>query len=232
MESHILLSQLKSLLARAPDFKAYSLSSTEHHTWLGQAHALIARWNKFEAANFKIATDFLGFQANREWNIAQIFGVLHRAVADLELQLPADSGQAFGPGAVYDFFKALNDTLSSAQKSLLIADPYMDNTIFDTYLSSVPKGVGVRLLVGKYTAKVKPATEKFIVQYGAVLEVRCSNAFHDRLLFVDGHICWVIGQSIKDAAASKPTYLAPLAPDIATPKLADYEKIWLHATAI
>lgn len=108
----------------------------------------------------------------------------------------------------------------------------MDDTVFDAYLSSVPKGISVRLLVGKYTAKVKPAAEKFITQYGALLEVRASTAFHDRLVFVDGDACWVIGQSIKDAASSKPTYLAPLAPDIAKPKLSAYEQIWLAATAI
>lgn len=232
MDPHILLTQLKALLARAPDFRAYSPSSMEHHVWLGQAHALVARWNTVEAVGLKTAADFLGLQVNREWNIGQIFGTLHRAVADLELQLPADAGQAFGPGAVYDFFKALNETLSSAQKTLLIADPYMDDTIFDTYLSSVPKGITVRLLVGKYTAKVRPAAEKFVAQYGALLEVRHSQAFHDRLVFVDGEVCWVIGQSIKDAAAAKPTYLAPLAPDVAKPKLADYEQIWLGATAI
>src|SRR3989338_5075822 len=196
MEPHILLSQLKSLLARAPDFGNYSPGSMEHQAWLGQAHALVARWDALEAMSVKTASDFLGFQANREWNISQIFGALHRAVADLELQLHAESAQAFGPGAVYDFFKALNDVLSSAQKSLLIVDPYMDDTVFDTYLSSVPKGIAVRLLVGKYTAKVKPAAEKFTAQYGAVLEVRSSNAFHDRLLFVDADVCWVMGQSI------------------------------------
>jgi hypothetical protein len=232
MEPHILLTQLKALLARAPDFRAYAPSSMEHQAWLGQAHALVGRWSTVEAVGLKTAADFLGFQPNREWNIGQIFGALHRAVADLELRLPADAGQAFGPGAVYDFFKALNEVLSSAQQSLLIADPFLDDTIFDTYLSSVAKGIAVRLLVGKYAAKVKPAAEKFVVQFEVLIEVRQSQAFHDRLVFVDGDVCWVIGQSIKDAAAAKPTYLAPLAPDVARPKLADYEQIWLGATAI
>lgn len=232
MEPYVLLSQLKSLLARAPDFKAYSPSSMEYHLWLGQAHALVTRWNNIEAIGFKTASDFLGFQANRDYNIGQIFGVLHRAVADLEIQLPADIGQAFGPGAIYDFFKALNNVLASAKKSLLVVDPYMDDTVFDTYLSSVPKGVKIRLLVRKYTAKVKPAAEKFVTQYGALLEVKNSVALHDRLIFVDDDVCWVLGQSIRDAAVSKPTYLVHLAPDVALPKLAYYEHIWLHATLI
>lgn len=232
MDPHILLSQLKALLVRAPDFRTYSPSSMEHHAWLGQAHALISRWNIIEAVSLKTAADFLGFEANRQWNIGQIFGTLHRAISDLELKLPTDAGQAFGPGAVYDFFKALNELLSSAQKSLFIADPFMDDTIFDTYLSSVPRGITVRLLVGRYTAKIKPAADKFVAQYGALLEVRHSSMFHDRLIFLDGDVCWVIGQSIKDAASAKPTYLAPLSADVARPKLTGYEQIWHTATAI
>lgn len=94
------------------------------------------------------------------------------------------------------------------------------------------KGVAVRLLIGKYTAKVKPAVEKFVAQFGASVEAKTSTAFHDRLIFVDGDVCWVLGQSIKDAAAAKPTYLAPLSPDVSAPKLAQYEQIWLKATTI
>jgi len=232
MEPQVLLSQLKSLLARAPDFAAYAPAKMEYHAWLGQAHALVAQVDQMDAIGLKTAADFLGFQANRDYNISQIFGAIYRAIAALEAQLPADAGQAFGPGAIYDFFKALSSVLASAKKSLLVADPYMDDSVFDAYLSGVPRGVAVRLLVGKYSAKVKPAAEKFIAQYGAALEVRSSNGFHDRLMFVDGDVCWVLGQSIKDAAAAKPTYLAPLSPDVGQPKLADYETIWKAATAI
>lgn len=232
MEPLVLLSQLRSLLARAPSFNAYTPTSSEHQGWLGQAHALVARWNTVEAITLKTASDFLGFDVNRDYNVAQIFGVLHRAVADLELSLPAHVGQTFGPGAMYDFFKALSDVISSAQKSLLVIDPYMDDSVFDTYLSSIPKGVEVRLLIERYTAKLKPAAEKYVSQYGVPLQVRSSSSFHDRLLFVDADTCWVMGQSIKDAAASKPTYLAPLSPDLVVPKLADYEQIWLQATPV
>ena len=232
MDPHIHLTQLRALLSRAPDFNAYRPASAEHQLWLGQAHALIARWNTSEAISFKFAADFLGFKTNRDYNIAQIFGSLHRAAADLELKLPSSAGQAFGPGAIYDFFKALNSILSSAQKSLLLVDPYMDDSVFDIYLSSLPKNMAVRLLIANYSAKVKPAAEKYVAQYGASLQVRKSSAFHDRLVFVDGSECWVMGQSIKDAAAQKPTYLAPLSPDVATPKCLVYEDIWSHATAI
>jgi hypothetical protein len=38
--------------------------------------------------------------------------------------------------------------------------------------------------------------------------------------------------SIRKAAESKPTYLAPLSPDIAALKLTHYEQVWSNATAI
>ena len=171
-------------------------------------------------------------QLTRDHSLATVFGILNRAIADLELQLPATPAQAFGPGAVYDFFKALNLVISSAQSSLLIVDPYMDDTIFDAYLSDVPKTVAIRLLVEGYSAKVKSAAQRFTIQNGNSIEARRSLAFHDRVIFIDTGECWVLGMSIRKAAESKPTYLAPLSPDIATLKLSHYEQVWANATVI
>jgi hypothetical protein len=54
------------------------------------------------------------------------------------------------------------------------------------------------------------------------------NAIHDRVLFADDRV-WVIGQSIKDAAKKKPTYIIehgePLMRGI-------YEGIWQAAKVI
>jgi hypothetical protein len=232
MDPHVLLAQLHSLLARAPDFGSVKGVPMEHIAWLAQAHALVSRWNKLEAISFKTSSDFLMGGLNREMNIAQVFGTLHRAVADLELKAPDTKAQAFGPGAVYDFFKALGDLLSSAKASLLVVDPYMDAQIFDQYLSRTPAGIASRLLIGKASPDLKAAAERFRGQHLANLEVRTSNELHDRLVFIDGDVCWVLGQSIKDAAVKKATYLAPLSPDVSYAKLALYEDVWKRANAI
>jgi hypothetical protein len=233
MEPHILLAQLKSHISRAPSFADYSATSTAHHEWLGQSFALAKRWNPLEATSLKVASDSLAsLTFMRDGNLGTIFGVLNRAISDLELQLPATSAQAFGPGAVYDFFQALNSVVSSAQASLFVIDPYLDDGVFDTYLSSVPKQVAVRLLVESYSAKVAPAMQRFRSQYGVAVEARRSPTFHDRVIFVDASECWVLGMSIRKAADTKPTYLAPLSPDIAALKLTHYEQVWSGATAI
>ncbi|HEY4903225.1 MAG TPA: hypothetical protein VIH89_07120 [Candidatus Sulfotelmatobacter sp.] len=159
-------------------------------------------------------------------------GILYRAIADLELRLPSGADKAFGPGAVYDFFKALRELLASAKESLLIADPYLDEQVFDIYLSALGPGVAVRLLCGKSAAGLKPAILKFAAQTKTKLEARATTAIHDRVLFLDGRSCWVLGQSIKDAARSKPTYLAPLDSETTDLKISEYEKIWNTATTI
>ncbi len=226
MEAQILLAQLRALLERAPDLENYSPKDKDQMTWLSQAHALISRWSELDAIEFKAACDFLSMSATREMNISKIFGILHRAIADLELQVPSEIEVSFGAGEVYNFFKALNKVIASAEKSLLIVDPYLDETVFDHYLNSRQKDVYVRLLVNKNAESLLPSARKYIAQHGDVLEIRKSAALHDRVIFVDGYTCWLIGQSVKDAAKAKPTYLVQLPPDVVPSKLKNYEEIW------
>ncbi|MBK6907595.1 MAG: hypothetical protein IPH08_11165 [Rhodocyclaceae bacterium] len=166
---------------------------------------------------------------NREMNYGSVLTTLHEAVASRENTLPSQPGQIFGPGAVYDFFKALNELVESASKSLFIIDPYMDNGIFDGYLTNLRQGIGTRLLVSRYAESVRVAAETFRTQRATSVEVRRSSEIHDRVIFIDDAQCWVLGASIKDAAAQKPTYLAPLSSDVIPEKLRIYEALWRAA---
>jgi hypothetical protein len=236
MDKAVLLAQLQSLLETAPDFSAYSPSSREHNVWLAKGHALIKRSHSslsMEVIEFASASDNLHF--NRDRQIAKIFNLIHRAIADLELDTPQLAGQVFAPGEPYDFFKALSAAVGSATKSIFIIDAYLDEQIFDSYISGLPTGVSVQLLTGTkhgVPAKLKPAVAMYNQQHGNVANVKISDEIHDRVLFIDNLSCWVMGQSIKDAAKAKPTYLLPLPTDIATLKLSHYELIWNNALAL
>jgi len=63
---------------------------------------------------------------------------------------------------------------------------------------------------------------------GGNFALRNSNSIHDRVLFADNRV-WVIGQSLKDAARKKPTYMVehdePLMRGL-------YESIWQAAAVI
>lgn len=232
MEDEVLLAQLRALLERAPDFECYSASSREHGTWLAQAHALVTRWDSREAASLRVAADSSPLEVFRASNVAQIFGALNRAVVDLELKVPRNGQAAFASGEVYDFFRELNGVIGSAEHSILIVDPYLDASVFDHYLQSRKNNVTCRLLLNKNARAVKAAADKYTHQHGSVIEVRCSTKIHDRVILVDGYVCWVVGQSLKDAAKAKSTYLVPLSPDVVPAKLDGYEDIWRNADEI
>ena len=122
--------------------------------------------------------------------------------------------------------------VGSATKSIFIIDAYLDEEIFESYISNLPVGVSVQLLTSKYGMPLKPALAKYNQQYDTLASVKISNEIHDRVLFVDNLSCWVMGQSIKDAAKAKPTYLLPLPADIAKLKLSHYEVIWNNASVL
>lgn len=232
MEAVALLAELRALADHVPDFGSYSPTSRPHMEWLGKAHALVAKWSPMEAILFKHAADMLPMDAIRDTNIAQIVGSVHRAMATLELQLPSQVSHVFGPGAVYDFFKSFRELISSATNRIFVIDPYLDEKVFDAYLEAVPRNVAVRLLAREYSSALKPAVASFVAQTGVAVEARTSAALHDRVFFLDDRSCWVLGQSIKDAAKSKTTYLAPLAADAAQLKKTIYETIWAGASPI
>lgn len=204
MDKKILLSELHMLLDDSPSFEDFGASSQPHFAWLGKAHALIVRWNPSEARRLGSAIDLLGFDLTRGTGISQIMAILHRAVADLELATPNTPEQVFGPGAVYDFYKAFKDLIEIATTSLFIIDPYLDDEIFDAYLSSLSRPTSIRLLTRKHVQSLKPAVDKFNAQTKRNVVIKKSDYLHDRVVFIDDRSCWVLGHSIKHAATKNP----------------------------
>lgn len=232
MDKPMLLTELKAMIASVPNFATYSPTSEEHRIWIGRARALLASWNNLAAISFDLDVPGLSSPLLKDRSLGNLLQVLYNAIGALELDVQELPPQAFGPGAVYDFMRKLRDLLSSAAKSVFIVDPYLDDEIFDAYLTSIKSGVAVRLLVNQYASSIKHSLGKFVAQYKMDVECRESKNLHDRVIFVDGHSCWVCGQSIKDAAKTKPTYLAPLPGDVAQMKLGHYENIWQHADLV
>jgi len=232
MQPEIILAQLRALLERAPDFMLYTPASRDHQMWLGQAHALISRWDSGEAIMFKVISQNLSSKITLENNIGTMYSIIYRGIADLELKVPAKTQEEFGAGDVYDFFNALNKVIATAEKSIFIVDPYLDDSVFEHYLTSRQDGVTVKLLTHNNESSLIPAKDKYISQYGDILEIRKSKKIHDRVIFIDGYVCWLIGQSIKDAAKAKPTYLVQSPPDIVPAKLESYNQIWDASTAL
>lgn len=226
MNPAVLLAELQVMLNSAPNFENCSTLNAGHLQWLGRTQALVKRWNPTEAIRFQTATEMLGSELMRDSCITKLMLVLHGAIADLTLQCPSLPDQAFGPGAVYDFFKALRDLLGTASSSAMIVDPYLDADAIDAYLPSIAKRVQTKLLTRGSKEDLVQATRRYTAQHGQSVELRRSSELHDRVIIIDDTSCWVIGQSLKDAAKSKPTYIAPLSIDTAADKIRAYARIW------
>ncbi len=232
MNDRILLAELQALIDNIPPFCQFTAVSSPEQRWVAKGHALLSRYDMTPAIEFKLESGSLTMNILRESTLSKMVSILQRAIADLELRIPRDAGQAYGPGAVYDFYRALKELVESAQNTVFVIDPYLDEDVFHTYITHLARNVTVRILLMQFADQVRTAIEKYVLQHRIRIEVRSSSLLHDRVIFVDDNSCWVVGQSIKDAAKKKPTYIAPLSADAACLKLKHYEGIWNEGEVI
>lgn len=125
------------------------------------------------------------------WNIKD--GKLHAVEA------PA-AQRFFKKGAVHDAYVELRRIFQSAKSKLVIVDPYVDESLFETLKALTPKGMRVQILTAKLPRDFGLERDKFVAQHPQYsLEVRKTKDFHDRFLSIDDAAIYHIGASIKDA---------------------------------
>ncbi len=179
-------------------------------------------------------TDFLSeeeqHQENFEVRIRESESLLRILIEILKLQLPEEEGKSvYEAGESYYFYRDLNSHIAMATNDVFIVDAYIDEELFNLYVSKVPNSATVRILSKKTVPNVETVAKKYV--QNRLLELRSSKSIHDRLVFVDQR-GWVIGQSIKDAAHSKPTYLIKLNEPSLTAVKDTHNKIWEQAKVI
>ena len=103
----------------------------------------------------------------------------------------------FFEGQIYDAFSLLTDLISKAEKELVLIDNYVDIGTLNI-LAKKKERVNVTVYTAKKTKLSKADVDNFNQQY-PLLEVKCTNAFHDRFLIIDGLYAYHIGASVKDA---------------------------------
>jgi len=188
------------------------------------------------AGDYYITTDF-GYrgedhalnQRNYAARIQAYEGVLNSCLAELMLDLPEPEIQSvFEPGQEYELYRTVKTILGFATNEIFIVDPYINAEMFEVYADSIPRTVLFRLLSN--SANVPPAALSLAQKYaaGRNLQFRGSSSIHDRVLFADNRV-WVCGQSLKDAAKKKPTYIVEL--DEPTMRRI-YEDVWGTAAPV
>ncbi len=131
-------------------------------------------------------------------------------------------------GQVYDFYKDIRDITQQAKREVFLVDAYPDEEVLDLYLEKTSTGVAIRILTNMPKRNFLSVARKFKMKPGVTFEVRTSGDCHDRVFFIDD-TCWVMGQSLKDAA-KKPTYLVKIESQQLFKKV--FEDLWAQAQTL
>lgn len=169
-------------------------------------------------------------QENFDLKIEKYRSALSSSIKELEAMLPeAEVRGAYGAGDDYAFYEDLKGILAAATRDVFVADNYLDTQFFELYVHPIRASVAVRILTDHVRGNLQAVANKYATRGN--FELRSSGDVHDRHVFADGR-GWMIGQSIKDAAKRKPTYMVELGASLLPTVETMYENIWKRATVI
>lgn len=103
----------------------------------------------------------------------------------------------FFDGQIYDAFSLFVNLVAKADKKIVLVDNYVDVGTLNILTKKKPD-VEVVIYTVKKTRLSETDANTFNQQYPK-LEIRYTNAFHDRFLIIDNTYAYHIGASIKDA---------------------------------
>ena len=236
-DRQIILRKLTYLHENAPTVSGQRetpAERSEQRRWLSEVGALLKRLDSVYLGT-RFDTYLGSFwqypTAVVNWVLDLAVDAIERIKLDLELDSRNDVGTAYAPGEAYRYFADLKQIMNGAGEEIFLIDPYFDGAAFHDYLGSSHVRVSIRILAGRYASEVASYASQHSREFASEVKVRQSKELHDRVIFVDRDGCWVSGGSIKDAG-SKPTYLVPLAPEIAEAKLRTYEQTWKLASVL
>lgn len=115
----------------------------------------------------------------------------------IKTSLPPNEG-IFYDGQIFDAWKFAADLVKSAQKSIVLIDNYIDESVLHL-LSKRNPGVKVIIYTSKISNQLQLDIDKFNAQYEPV-EVKIFAKSHDRFLILDNEKVYHIGASLKDLA--------------------------------
>lgn len=102
----------------------------------------------------------------------------------------------FFDGQIFDAYKFISGIIRKSEKSIILIDNYIDETILDLFTKK-KKNVKVTILTTKTTKTTALDIKKFNEQY-PTLEIKEFSFSHDRFLLIDGKDVYHFGASLKD----------------------------------
>jgi hypothetical protein len=165
------------------------------------------RVNSIRATQFRIwATrvlkDYLlkGYAINNRINrLEDNMEAIKSKVNEIDLQIHSHlipTQGIFFDGNVFDAYNFVADLVRKAEKSILVIDNYIDDSVL-MLLSKKKENVVCTLLTKNISDQMKLDAEKFNKQY-PVLHLKQFDKSHDRFLIIDDTEVYHLGASLKD----------------------------------
>ncbi|MBV5279599.1 MAG: ORF6N domain-containing protein [Campylobacteraceae bacterium] len=102
----------------------------------------------------------------------------------------------FYDGQIYDAYLFVSDLIKSANKSIVLIDNYIDDTVL-TLLSKREPKVKATIYTKNITKQLELDLQKYNTQYPKI-EIKRFDSSHDRFLLIDNIEVYHIGASLKD----------------------------------
>jgi hypothetical protein len=160
------------------------------------------RGTQFRIWANKILKDYLlkGYAVNQRFErIEQDVDHLKRKVDEFDLQiktqLPPNEGIYFD-GQIYDAYKFVSDLIKSAEKSIILIDNYIDDSVL-TLLLKRNNHVSALIYTANITKQLALDLQKHNAQYPSIA-IKTFEKSHDRFIIIDQSAIYHIGASLKD----------------------------------
>jgi len=126
----------------------------------------------------------------------------------------------------HSFDKLLRSIFSGAKLEVLLADPYVNETIFDNIMDCIPKHLIIKLLYNYIDdePKFEFRAKRFKTEYQK-FELKRYKDLHDRFVIID-KIGYVLGTSIKDAATNSPALVVALGGNETVSLIDFFKSLW------
>lgn len=102
----------------------------------------------------------------------------------------------FFDGQIFDAYKFVSSLIRKAEKSILLIDNYIDESVLDLFTKK-KKNVSVTILTNNIKKSLRLDEKKFNEQYPLVT-IKEFNKAHDRFMIIDDEDVYHFGASLKD----------------------------------
>lgn len=124
----------------------------------------------------------------------------------------------------YTAFKRIIELLSSAKKSLIIIDPYFDDTTLQI-IEQLKFDIHIKILTSNLMGTAKIAFPKLKKERGKI-ELKTTEKIHDRYCILDSNKIYLLGSSINNFG-NKATTIVPLNEPLIKEGITSYfQKMW------